>query len=192
MKADFSEEIRLIKSGDQEQLKKIYIDYRSSFVAWASAKFQMDESDATDIYQEIIIAFYENVMAGKIIQLRSHIRTYLFGIGRLMILQHLRQAKRTDNPNELNGETGEKEWRQIVANYPLELSEREAILRDAIGKLGESCKEVLILFYYRRFTTEAIRDKMNFKNTDVVKSQKHRCIQQLRKQITSTFEKDQL
>ena len=48
-----------------------------------------------------MIIFYENIVLRKIESLRSHIRTYLFGIGKLLIKQEYRKSERyTDIENE--------------------------------------------------------------------------------------------
>ena len=71
--------IKLIKSGDQLVLKKIYDDNREAFIKF-SRKYNIESYDAIDIYQDAIIVFYENIVNGKITDLSSKISTYLFAI----------------------------------------------------------------------------------------------------------------
>ena len=54
------------------------------------------------------------------------------------------------------------------------------LLQDAFDKLGERCKEVLKLFYYDENKLEEIQEKLGYSNKDVLKSQKSRCLKQLK------------
>ncbi|RMG75929.1 MAG: sigma-70 family RNA polymerase sigma factor [Bacteroidetes bacterium] len=191
MKEDYSEMIREIRSGNREPLHTLYVAHRQSFVEWAGAKFRCGEEEARDIFQEVMLIFYENVTGGKIEQLRSHIRTYLFGIGRLLILQHFRKAGReTDWPG---GEEGMEQLPdEVQVGEHMELSERQEILRRAIHHLGDKCRQLLTLFYYHRYPTEAIMQALSYKNPDVVKSQKVRCMKSLREIISNQFDLDTL
>jgi len=59
--------IELLKQGDQKTLEKIYLDNREGFINF-SRKYNVDESDAIDIYQDSILILRENAStAGSII-----------------------------------------------------------------------------------------------------------------------------
>ena len=64
-----------------------------------------------------------------------------------------------------------------------ELTEEQEQLRKAFKVLGQKCKDVLTLFYYRGFDLEEIKNSLNYTNKDVVKSQKSRCLKTLRNMI---------
>jgi len=46
--------------------------------------------------------------------------------------------------------------------------------------LGESCKRILMLFYYDKLSTKDIAVKMDLAGSDYVKTQKYRCLQKLK------------
>ena len=50
-------------------------------------------------------------------------------------------------------------------------------------KLGSHCQKILELFYYQEKKLGDIVNALGYDNKDVVKSQKSRCIKQLRKLI---------
>ena len=58
--------IDLIKSGDREVLQKIYNENRDTFIKF-SKKYNVEEYDALDIYQDAVLIFYENIISGKIV-----------------------------------------------------------------------------------------------------------------------------
>lgn len=181
--------IRDIKSGKTEGLKQLYFEHEHEFVAWAKAQFQCSETQAEDIFQEVMVIFYENIIQGKIESLRSHIRTYLFGIGRLLILQQFRKGSRLasiDGDNDFVREFSEA----AVADYRLELSDTQKIMKEALERLGKRCRDLLHLFYYRRYSNESIVKSLGYKNENVVKSQKVRCMKALREMIQQNFSED--
>ncbi|HNJ59041.1 MAG TPA: hypothetical protein PLH33_08390, partial [Chitinophagaceae bacterium] len=58
--------------------------------------------------------------------------------------------------------------------------EQTALLQKHFEQLGEQCRKMLTLFYYEEKKLEEIMHLMNYDNKDVVKSQKHRCLKQLK------------
>ena len=64
-----------------------------------------------------------------------------------------------------------------------EPNEMQIQLQKAFVTLGKKCKEVLSLFYYRGYTIDEICTRLNYDNKNVVKSQKSRCIKQLKDKI---------
>jgi len=79
---------------------------------------------------------------------------------------------------------------EAVATHQLELTERQQLLREALEQLGARCRDLLLLLYYHRYTTEAAMHALDYKNKDVVKSQKARCMRQLRNWLEDHWDKD--
>ena len=171
-----------IRQGDRRALHEIYLQHRSSFLEWAVARFGCDEEMAKDIWQEVVIIFYENTVEGKLKELHSQLRTYLFGIGRNLILRKLdRQGRKVKLEDE------DQVLTQLLVDHTSDewgLNEQQSKLQALLKKLGNPCYELLQLFYYQRFTMESIMQRMGYKSPTVVKSQKARCMRNIRKQLT--------
>ena len=56
-------------------------------------------------------------------------------------------------------------------------------IRASFSKMGEKCQEILRLFYYQEKNLDEITNIMQYQNKDVAKSQKSRCIKQLKELI---------
>src|SRR5688572_10581676 len=89
------EVIELIRQRDQKGLTTLYEAFRSEFVSWAIKFTRCSENDAFDYYQATIIIVYDNVLAGKVENLRSSLKTYVFSIGKNLAWQHKRQQARS-------------------------------------------------------------------------------------------------
>lgn len=169
--------IAQIKNGDQAAIKTLYLANKKPFMLFA-ARYQMDEDDLLDIYQDAIIAFCENAKKGKLDHLKSGISTYLFAIGKFMIFKRLKQQVDTVSWDELT-----------VAGIEIEIEENDdddsqmMVIKDVLKKLGQQCQNVLRLFYYEEKKLDEIQSILNYTNKDVLKAQKSRCLKQLKELI---------
>ncbi|WP_460220137.1 RNA polymerase sigma factor [Psychroserpens sp. MEBiC05023] len=173
--------IQALKNRDQNALKHIYSNNRLAFMTFAK-KYPIAEEDIIDIYQDAIIALRNNAVNGTIDNLKSELKTYLFSIGKYMIYDKLRQQKKMhlveDTSHFVKNET-----EFVFDTETNELTSRQKQLQVAFKALGQKCKDVLTLFYYRGFDLEEIMNELNYTNKDVVKSQKSRCIKSLKMMI---------
>ena len=178
--------IDLIKQGDKVALEKIYLENREGFIHFAR-KYNVSEEDAIDIYQDAIIILRENAVNGKIDELQSNISTYLFAIGKYRIYQNFRVQSRTELTSDFN--LVEENFDFDVNLYGQVLTKEQRLLKKYYGELGDRCKSILNLFYYQGYSLDEIRDILNYSNKTVLKSQKSRCIKQLKDLINKHYGK---
>lgn len=174
--------IKALKIRDQNALKQIYINNKSAFIGFAK-KYPLDEEIITDIYQDAIIALRENAINGKLDDLKSELKTYLFSIGKYMIYKALKQQKKLYSINENIELDHLKNETDFSIDLVENLTNEQQRLQNAFKTLGQKCKDVLTLFYYRGFDLEDIMNELNYTNKDVVKSQKSRCLKSLKSLI---------
>lgn len=166
--------IEQIQSGDQKAIERIYTRFKAEFLVYAS-RFSINDEDAVDIYQDSVVTLYENILSGKLTSLTSSVKTYLFAIGKYKIYNSLKVKATTAD----------------FGDYELlleEESDEEFLLREknienlqqAYRQLGTKCQEVVKLFYYENLSIEEIKDRLDYRSKDVVKSQKSRCIKQIK------------
>ena len=167
--------IEAINRGDQKAFERAYLAYRDEFITWANKNYYCDFEEGRDVYQATVVQFYENVRSGKLTQLTSDLKTYLFAIGKNKI-RELRDSGRR--------------FREMQERYePLEEEDkvaREAQLEGvelALEKLGDPCKRLLELYYYYKKSLAEITVILAYKNADTVKNLKYKCLGRLRKQF---------
>ena len=169
--------IEALKQGDANTLKTIYSTNRLAFINFAK-KYPVSEDTIIDVYQDAIIALRDNAINGKLDSLKSELKTYLFSIGKYMIYDKLKQSKKLHVV-----ETVYTKDESLIEIPTYDLTREQQQLQAAFKTLGQRCKEVLTLFYYRGFNLEEIMVELNYTNKDVVKSQKSRCIKSLKSLI---------
>lgn len=166
--------IALLKKDDEKTVRKIYDDNKKGFLLFAN-RYNLNQDEVLDVYQDAVIALIENAKKGKIDTLQSSITTYLFGIGKFMIFQKLKKGKHTFSTDDfVNLEYEDEEYSEEETNLQV------ALLQKAMQKLGEQCKKVLRLFYYEEKKLDEIQEELGYSNKDVLKSQKSRCLKQLK------------
>lgn len=174
--------VERIKAGDDQAVISLYDNYRKEFLYWGYNNYSLSEDEGADVFQDTIIIFYNNVRKGKLEELSSSLKTYLFGIGKNLALKKIGRSSRMVVSNEmvqLNPDLDDKD--------PFEATERQKIVAEVMDEMGDPCKSILRMFYFDRFTMDAIASRLGYKNEHVVKSQKLRCFNQLKKMISERF-----
>ena len=161
-------QIAALKNGDRREIEKLYNQYRNGFILFLS-RYGLPQDELTDIYQDAVVALIENARKGLMDDLEVELKTYLFAIGKFMVFKRFRKEK------EINAEDLIFEW------YDAGSEETEAPrLREALNRLGGRCYELLNLFYYQGKKLDEIQVLMGYDKKDVLKSQKSRCLKQLK------------
>lgn len=170
--------IRQILKGDYTVLDAIYKEYREEFCTWICKKYGGSQEMALDVYQDAIIVLFQNIKEEKLSELTSSIKTYLFSIGRFKFISELRKKKTVltkDGELEIAGPGLDIEDDRILKE------ERLTQIENALEQLGEHCRELLKLYYYKQLSMTDIMIQMDYKNTSTAKNQKYKCMQKLRK-----------
>ena len=170
-----------IRNGDNDQLEVIYNDFRSEFVAWITHHFQCSRDEAKEVFQVSVIAFYNNIMSGRIQSLDSSIKTYLFAIGKNKFLEYQKFGNKFENISD-----SENELIDIVSIEKQEKEQKLQMMERCIELLGDPCKSLLELYYYEKLTMDDISRKLSYKNQSTTKNLKYKCLLRLR----SLFEKE--
>lgn len=176
--------IELIRRGDDAYINTIYLEYRGPFVQWIRAEFSCSEEDAIEFFQTAVVILYDNVVTGKLQELNSNVKTYLFGIGRNKAHEWLRRRHRMG-----------AEADDLLINYLHEdepdVDEQEyahalRTVDQGMNRLGEPCKTLLQLFYYNKQSIREICDHLQYKNEESAKNQKYKCLKRLKSLCAGT------
>ena len=159
-------------SGDMRKYRAYYESFRESYFNFAR-KYSDDEEFIADSYQDAFIAFYENVVEGKVTELKSSVKTYVFSIAKYILFARLKKRGREVPNEQIDQDTA------FEPSYSIDEGDSED-LRNAMNQLSEGCRRILLLFYYRRYTIEAIVHTLNYKNENTAKANKSRCLKKLR------------
>ena len=168
-----------LRSGDERAFEWVYKEYKEGFLAF-SKSYRLNSDELIDIYQDATIALFQNFVEKQLELEKSSVKTYLYGIGKHLILKAVKQDSKMIRLDATQEEVVEIEIDEH------DQSERSQQLASAFKKLGEKCREVLELFYYRGFSIKEIVEATDYKDENTVKSHKSRCMKGLREKIKSS------
>ena len=175
--------IESVKQNDRHALTVFYNTQKQSFMSWAKNRFGSDTDTIVDVYQDAVVTLYHNILQGKIVEFTHTPEAYLFGIAKNLMYKRSAKDKRTvlveDISEEINDNLDYEIYNRIDNEH------RQSELAAALGKLQENCSKLLTLFYYQKYSTEAIMHRLQYSSVNVVKSRKNQCMKQLKK-IMST------
>ena len=133
-----------------------------------------NKADAEDIIQETIVAFIEIVRKDKF-RGESSVKSFLYSITKNLWMSEQRKrnsAGRRDRIFEEN--KGSKEDSPVQF---LMFREAQKNIIELFGKLGEKCREILLLAYYENLSMKEIAEKVEgYSNEQVLRNKKYKCM----------------
>jgi len=171
-----------VQSKELEWFDSFYLDTREEYIAWAQKRSSLDVETLLDIYQQGMIIVFEKYTSGETQLLDSSLKTYLFGICQNLILKnHRKQDIQQRHMSRLK-----EHWLFDRTDSGV-LEERLEAIVGALQQLQEPCKSIISLFYLRGMSLSDIARKLAYKTTDVVKTQKSRCISTLKETLNGNL-----
>lgn len=167
-----------ICKGDERALEVLYEKYYRMMTQMV-IKNSGTEQEAKDIYQEALVVFWQKAVSGNLV-LTSKISTYIYSICQNLWRKELDRKKRLSSEEKDSPEfpTHEKE-------------ERAKLINDCISQMGDTCKKVLMYYYFDGMSMQDIADKLGFANTNTAKTKKYKCKQKLDELVKTLYsEKD--
>jgi len=122
--------------------------------------------DAKDIFQDALVVLYKKAHTVEFM-LTVPLKTYLHAVVKNLWLTELRHRKKLPVA-EL-----QKDLTDLVIDEEPGFNLAEA----AFNLLGEKCRQLLILFYFKKKNFREIASELRFSHEKVAKNQKYRCLQ---------------
>lgn len=161
----------------EEALRRIYL---LPGLRETVARFVLDNggsrADAQDVFQEAFILFDRNLREGRF-EGKSALATYFVAIAKWRWVTIRRQQGRFQeiSPAQYEGEAESPE------NETLRAEHRE-LLAEAMGQIGERCRE-LLRRYQLDYSMEEIAREMGYANAETAKKEAYRCRMRLREYL---------
>ncbi len=163
-----------ICQGDERALEELYSKYYRMMTKLVISNSGTEE-EAKDIYQEALVVFWQKAVSGNLV-LTSKISTYVYSICQNLWRKELDRKKRLSNEEKDGVE---------YSNY--DQQERARIIQECINDLGETCRNVLMFYYFDGMSMQDIADKLGFANTNTAKTKKYKCKKKLDDLVKSRY-----
>jgi len=163
-----------ICKGDEKSLEFLYKKYYRMMTKMVITNSGTEE-EARDVYQDALIVFWQKATSGKLV-MTAKISTYIYSICQNLWRKELDRKKRLSN-----------EVKDVPVLQDTESEERNKIVAQCIEQLGETCKKVLMYYYFEEMSMQDIADKLGFANTDTAKTKKYKCKKKLDELIKAQY-----
>lgn len=178
--AELLADLRSVETTDKA-IKGIYRTYFES-LGWYVMNNSGSREDAEDVFQEVVINFIELVQKNKF-RGESSVKTFLFSLNRHIWLNELKKRGRALKREE-KYQSGQEAEEKDVAGLITDREERKQIML-LVDQLGETCKKILLSFYFDNLSMKEILDTMHYENEQVVRNKKYKCLKQLEQLIAA-------
>ncbi len=175
--------LQLLKSNESpdEGIKYLYRSQYTVTKAYINQNNGSDQ-DAEDIFQEVIVTFIELVKKDKF-RGESSVATFLYAITRNTWLNELKKRGRSklrDEKFEKAKDSTEMDISHLIVNREIKRQ-----LMQVVDSLGDTCKKILLAFYFENLAMKDILKTMQYENEQVVRNKKYKCLKQLEQMMTA-------
>ena len=171
-----------IRLGDSKILEQLYKENRSVFTSWFIKYYDLSKEDAIEIYQNSFTIFYFNVRNGKITELNSSLKTYLFAIGKNLVKErnrsNIKKSKLNFDIEELHSENSSFIVGNILDDY-IKLDQINFV-RNLLEKIGDPCRKLLTLIFIKNYSYDSVVHEMNYSDERVARKRKSVCLKKMR------------
>lgn len=177
-----------LKTDNYFLIKELYNTNRNPFLNFAK-QYNIAEIDCIDLYQDAIILLRKQAISGKLYDVKSSLKTYLFGIGKHLIYKKIKEYSLKTNFDSVLHKVNDG-YDEIQIETEKELTQEQQILQYYFKQLGKSCQQMLTLSFYRGLTNDEIATLEGYESEAVVRSQKSRCLKTLKDLIKKSLRND--
>lgn len=172
-----------LKSGlrTDEMVRSIYRNYFDS-LSWYVMSNSGSRQDAEDVFQEVVVTFIDLVQKDKF-RGESTVKTFLFSVNRHTWLNELKRRGRA-LAREEKFENAKDKVEFDTSQYITDRENKNEIIK-LVGKLGDTCRQILLLFYYENWPMKQILETLDYENEQVLRNKKYKCLKQLEEILNS-------
>jgi RNA polymerase sigma factor (sigma-70 family) len=163
-----------IKGGDEKALEYLYKKYYRMMTKMVISN-SGTEDEAKDIFQDALVVFWQKARSGNLV-MTAKISTYIYSVCQNLWRKELDRKKRLSN-----------EEKDSPVSQDMDTPEKEKIIAKCLDQLGETCRKVLMYYYFDDMSMQDIADKLGFANTDTAKTKKYKCKQKLDELIKAQY-----
>jgi RNA polymerase sigma factor (sigma-70 family) len=149
-----------------------YCDYVSSFIM----KYGGSRQDAEDVFQDTVVAFIDIVKRERY-RKEASIKTFLVSIAKNIWLNEIKKRERAGSREQKFEQS--RDINELDVSHYLGEREMKQELSKLLYKLSESCRKILMLFYYENLSIRDMLPVLPYENEQVIRNKKYKCLQQL-------------
>ena len=180
-KREYTDEkiLEILSKGTEEEDQVLRFIYKNNYriIKRMILEHGGQRSDVEDVFQEAIIVLYEKIKSNQF-KLTGTIKAFLYVVAQnIWRTQKKKKSKFTSNePFEQLLDVPESGENITETN-----TEITTIVDRIMNELKPDCRMILQLSIYRKLDMKVIAGRMGFKNEQIARNKKNKCLNYLRK-----------
>jgi len=170
------------KKENHKFIVDIYARFRNQFIVWAVRNYSCTEEEAKDVFQDVVIDFYDIIIHEKLSELTSDLKTYLFALGKYKLLNLIKKNHLISNFSEFEFIKHHKSNSNSIDMEHDEQYNKE-LVKKYLNQLTDDDRKVLELYYIKGYDMESIAREMNLNNSNAAKKKKFDSLKKLAKLV---------
>jgi RNA polymerase sigma factor (sigma-70 family) len=170
--------IERLRGGDQEVLVELYKSNFTMVKTYVARNNGVIE-DAEDLLQDALVVLWQNVRKPEF-ELTSKISTYLMAICKNLWLKQL-----SKNSRMMGEELILPQAHSTSPGHGQSMDLKK--IGDALDEMGDTCRELLVMFYFDGYDMDAIAKNLGFNNADTAKAKKYQCFKKLEEIVKKRY-----
>lgn len=175
-----ADEARLkdLASGNELAWRTFYDDMRSPFRLFFLKHTSADAEQVNSLFQDVMVVAHRKITEGGLqAPLRSYLKTYLIGVGKMIY------RKQTNEKVQWNNDIPEVPVEAAIMDRMLQ-QEQARWLESLLKQLKEECQQILRKVYLKGFSMEAVAETMGLPSVGAARKRKFDCLKRMRKLIS--------
>lgn len=165
--------LRSSKSGARSKAFTYLYDTVYSFILGFVLKNGGSSTDAEDLFQDSLIAFYEKSIAADF-KLEGSAKNYIHGIARNLWYKKFRKPKIEFSAAEI------PDYKHPIDDEENVEEEKLQQLKVVFAQLSSGCQSILTCYYYEKKSMKEIADLLDLASEGVAKNKKARCLKKMK------------
>jgi RNA polymerase sigma factor (sigma-70 family) len=181
-----------ISKGTKEEelcLRQLYKDNVKSILSFV-LKNNGEEEDGKEVLQNAIIVLYEKIKKGNF-ELKAKLSTYLFSVAKNQWYGELKKQNRymsiVDGTEDVVFGSSFQEEDVLEED-----DNKKALVIAIMNQLKTDCKEILVYSVYQNYSMTEIAEIMGFKNEQIARNKKSKCLGYFKNLILKSPKADKL
>ena len=173
--------IEVLSQGSEEENKVLEFIYEEHYrsVQRLILRKGGQKSDVPDLFQDAVVVFYEKAKAGNF-QLKGSIGAFLAVVAQNIWLTGRKRGEKILPEADLEQFVPVNGYR--TTPLPFE-DERSQLVGQIMAELKSDCRTILYLSIYRKLNMKVIAEIMGYKNEQIARNKKNKCLNSLRRKI---------
>ncbi|MEM1216930.1 MAG: sigma-70 family RNA polymerase sigma factor [Bacteroidota bacterium] len=169
--------LKTLATGKTAAWRQVYDDWRSPFRLYFLKYTKQSPEQVNELFQDAMVVLHRKIVNGGLqAPLQSTLKTYLFGIGKMLYRKQRSASVNWEDDIPEVAIPSEAENRIVM-------QEQAAWVRQLLDRIGDKCRDILEKIYLQGYSMEAAAEDLGMSGAGAARKRKFDCLKKMRQMI---------